>query len=198
MAGVRLIDKKFTQAEMDEMQKPMEEDLIYFYELLEMAVEELIKQAVEEGWTPEQLISEVEGLFEQPINIYEEVEVRKSMDELTIGTLIEREHTDDMKTAQKIAQDHINENPEYYSKLIDAGLVEPSELMINKALEDSPEFHSAMREYGEGKLKTSAGDIVNSIEQAKAIAYSKAKRATKCRDSLNKINKCMQELNGKN
>ena len=44
--------------------------------------------------------------------------------ELDIGTKIEMEHTNDPAEARKIAQDHLNENPQYYSKLIAAGLAE--------------------------------------------------------------------------
>ena len=44
--------------------------------------------------------------------------------ELDIGAKIGMEHTNDPAEAQKIAQDHINENPQYYSKMIEAGLAE--------------------------------------------------------------------------
>ena len=42
--------------------------------------------------------------------------------ELATGTRIEGEHTQDVKLAQKIAMDHLSEDPRYYSKLKAAGL----------------------------------------------------------------------------
>jgi hypothetical protein len=48
--------------------------------------------------------------------------------ELATGTRIEGEHTKDVKLAQKIAMDHLNDDPEYYSKLKAAGLEEEGAL----------------------------------------------------------------------
>ena len=42
--------------------------------------------------------------------------------ELATGTRIEGEHTKDVKLAQKIAMDHLGEDPRYYTKLKAAGL----------------------------------------------------------------------------
>ena len=42
--------------------------------------------------------------------------------ELQMGTAIEHEHTGDDKLAQKIAMDHLREDPRYYTKLNAAGL----------------------------------------------------------------------------
>lgn len=36
--------------------------------------------------------------------------------QLTNGTFVETEHTDDLKAAKEIAKDHLEEDPEYYSK----------------------------------------------------------------------------------
>jgi hypothetical protein len=44
--------------------------------------------------------------------------------ELATGTRIEGDHTQDVKLAQKIAMDHLSEDPRYYSKLKAAGLEE--------------------------------------------------------------------------
>ena len=44
--------------------------------------------------------------------------------ELAAGTKEEMEHTDDPKEAEKIAKDHLREDPKYYSKLKKAGLVD--------------------------------------------------------------------------
>lgn len=36
--------------------------------------------------------------------------------QLTNGTFVETEHTDDLKAAKEIAKDHLEEDPQYYSK----------------------------------------------------------------------------------
>ena len=38
--------------------------------------------------------------------------------ELEVGIEVEMEHTDDRKEAEKIAKDHLSEDPKYYSKLL--------------------------------------------------------------------------------
>lgn len=48
--------------------------------------------------------------------------------ELATGTRIEGEHTKDVKLAQKIAMDHLGEDPRYYTKLKAAGLEEEGAL----------------------------------------------------------------------
>jgi hypothetical protein len=48
--------------------------------------------------------------------------------ELAAGTKIEGEHTKDVKLAQKIAMDHLAEDPHYYTKLKAAGLEEEGAL----------------------------------------------------------------------
>jgi hypothetical protein len=43
-------------------------------------------------------------------------------EQLKIGIEVEKEHTDDEKLAEKIARDHLAEDPHYYTKLKKAGL----------------------------------------------------------------------------
>ena len=43
-------------------------------------------------------------------------------DELKIGIEVEREHTDDLEVAKKIALDHLAEDSKYYTKLKKVGL----------------------------------------------------------------------------
>jgi hypothetical protein len=43
-------------------------------------------------------------------------------EQLQIGIEVEKEHTDDEKLAEKIARDHLAEDPHYYTKLMKAGL----------------------------------------------------------------------------
>jgi hypothetical protein len=43
-------------------------------------------------------------------------------EQLKLGIEIEQEHTTDLAKAEKIARDHLAEDPEYYTKLKKAGL----------------------------------------------------------------------------
>lgn len=55
--------------------------------------------------------------------------------ELIVGIQVEKEHTDDPEEARKIAMDHLREDPDYYKKLIEAGLVdEPTAIETAKRL----------------------------------------------------------------
>ncbi len=44
--------------------------------------------------------------------------------ELMVGIEVEKEHTDNIEIAKEIAKDHLAEDPQYYSKLIKAGLAD--------------------------------------------------------------------------
>lgn len=51
--------------------------------------------------------------------------------ELAIGELVELEHTTDIKIARKISYQHLAEDPEYYTKLGESGLIdEPKALVL--------------------------------------------------------------------
>lgn len=58
------------------------------------------------------------------INLIAEAYEKNKVDaeQLKIGIEVEKEHTDDEKVAEKIARDHLAEDPHYYSKLKKAGL----------------------------------------------------------------------------
>jgi hypothetical protein len=64
---------------------------------------------------------------------YDPIEVR-------MGTKVEMEHTDDPKKAERIAKEHLDEHPDYYSRLKSAGLsnppVSPEEKRIKREMED--------------------------------------------------------------
>ena len=62
-----------------------------------------------------------------------------SSDELEIGTKVEMEHTDSKEEAEKIAKDHLSEDPNYYSKLYKAGLIDEPEAieLAKKAFENN-------------------------------------------------------------
>ena len=65
-------------------------------------------------------------------------EIKESV-ELEVGTTVEFEHTKDSKEAKKIAKDHLSEDPNYYSKLYKAGLIdEPDAIeLAKKAFENN-------------------------------------------------------------
>lgn len=48
--------------------------------------------------------------------------VEKKNNQLKIGKQVEKEHTKSSKKAEKIAKDHLKEDPKYYTKLKKAGL----------------------------------------------------------------------------
>lgn len=56
--------------------------------------------------------------------IWEAYQSSKEVDaeQLRIGIEVEKEHTDDESVAEKIARDHLQEDPHYYTKLKKAGL----------------------------------------------------------------------------
>lgn len=43
-------------------------------------------------------------------------------EEMQMGVEVEKEHTRDPNEAEKIAREHLEEDPKYYSKLKEAGL----------------------------------------------------------------------------
>jgi len=52
--------------------------------------------------------------------LFEEIDKK----ELSVGIEVELEHTDDRSESMEIAVDHLKEDPQYYSKLLKAGLVD--------------------------------------------------------------------------
>ena len=55
--------------------------------------------------------------------------------QLEVGQEVEMEHTDDDQIALEIALDHLAEDPEYYTTLVQAGLVyEPKALKLYRDL----------------------------------------------------------------
>ena len=57
--------------------------------------------------------------FDKPVDV-----IKKA---IKSGSKVEKEHTNDQKTAEKIATAHVNERPDYYKKLNKAGLEEDAE-----------------------------------------------------------------------
>ena len=49
--------------------------------------------------------------------LHHDVDMKSLLRELLKGTKVEKEHTDSAKIAMKIAYDHLEEDPKYYTKL---------------------------------------------------------------------------------
>jgi len=78
--------------------------------------------------------------------IIREMAQKKYEKELSIGVQVEMEHTNDEKIATEIAMDHLTEDPEYYSKLVNAGLAKEFSPSTNSGLGDpNQSFNDAPR-----------------------------------------------------
>lgn len=55
--------------------------------------------------------------------------------EIIVGLYVEREHTDNLRTALEISIDHLSENPKYYTDLVNSGIVDEK-----KAIEAAKRF----------------------------------------------------------
>jgi hypothetical protein len=56
-------DRRLSTAEVQDLTRPLENDLVAFYRLVSDAAESLLDRAVSEGWTPEQLIDELDRMI---------------------------------------------------------------------------------------------------------------------------------------
>lgn len=81
--------------------------------------------------------------------------------QLAVGIEVEREHTSSEEEAREIALDHLTENPEYYSELVRAGLVDEK-----GALDKYEELFGA-GDVSEGRLRRGIRALIEA-EQVKA------------------------------
>lgn len=79
--------------------------------------------------------------------------------ELSIGVQIEMEHTNDPDIATEIALDHLKENPEYYTKLVAAGLADEFKPTTNSGLGDPDSSINDEARLGQGITCTPGGNI---------------------------------------
>jgi len=73
--------------------------------------------------------------------------------QLSIGIQVEMEHTNDHEIAQEIAMDHLTEDPEYYTKLIKAGLASEFQPSHNSGFGDPDQSFNDEARAGKGGLK---------------------------------------------
>ncbi len=97
--------------------------------------------------------------------------------ELAMGRKVEMEHTDNVETAEKIALDHLSEDPFYYTKLHIAGLAD--ELNRPKAKKSTKKRTDIPTEVGKDNFtdKGNQMTVVKGVEKIKADA-NKAKKET--------------------
>lgn len=87
-------------------------------------------------------------------NISDDADLLSLSKQLELGVAVESEHTDNKGIAEEIALDHLWEDPEYYTKLIKARLVdEPSALSLYKEMgkdKDKGEWEELKEDYYDG------------------------------------------------
>jgi hypothetical protein len=112
--------------------------------------------------------------------------------ELSIGTLIELEHTNDKEVACEIAKDHLHEKKDYYKNSLfkeereealkvlkkkefkKAKALPEGKVKKRKHLKGQKKVAVVMKEFARGTLHDSSGKIVKDKSQALAIAMSEA------------------------
>lgn len=95
--------------------------------------------------------------------------------QLSTGIQIEMEHTNDPKIAQEIALDHLTEDPEYYTKLIKAGLADEFGGSASSGLGDPDQSFNDPARVGEdgvtpGNVKGSIGGTSDGQVEGRASA----------------------------
>ena len=94
--------------------------------------------------------------------------------ELRMGIKVEMEHTDDPKKAEKIALDHLAENPFYYTALKLSGIESPSAPKAKAPAKAKAKKESVELVDKENQMKTPKG-----VEKAKASANKAHKETNK-------------------
>jgi len=99
--------------------------------------------------------------------------------QLSIGVQVEMEHTNDHEIAQEIAMDHLTEDPQYYTKLIAAGLASEFQPSHNSGFGDPNQSFNDPSRIGHGGLKkgnmhgkignTSIGQVDGRNSEKKAV-----------------------------
>ena len=73
--------------------------------------------------------------------------------QLSIGIQVEMEHTNDLDIAKEIAMDHLTEDPQYYTKLVKAGLASEFQPSHNSGFGDPDQSFNDAARTGHGGLK---------------------------------------------
>jgi len=108
-------------------------------------------------------IPEIDEIWDMLTDVVKEYKHKYDKEELRKGIEVEKEHTDDPKIALKIALDHLDEDPQYYTKLATLGLEEqPLQERIAYDAETRMQTRFLMKQF----LKTVGTKVEDSTEGA--------------------------------
>ncbi len=85
------------------------------------------------------------------------------INQLSIGTQIEMEHSNDDEIARSIALDHLAEDPEYYTKLVKAGLAKEFQPSPNSGFGDPDSCINDVSRLGSDVTCTAGNNVVGTI-----------------------------------
>lgn len=83
--------------------------------------------------------------------------------QLSLGVQIEMEHSNDPEIAKEIAMDHLTEDPEYYTKLIKAGLAKEFQPSCSSGFGDPDQSFNDPARLGNSVTATPGNNIVGTI-----------------------------------
>lgn len=83
--------------------------------------------------------------------------------QLSLGIQIEMEHTNDPDIAKEISMDHLTEDPEYYTKLIKAGLAKEFKPSHNSGFGDPDQSFNDAARLGNDVTVTPGNNVVGSM-----------------------------------
>ncbi len=85
------------------------------------------------------------------------------INQLSIGTQIEMEHSNDDEVARSIALDHLAEDPDYYTKLVRAGLAKEFQPSTNSGFGDPDNSINDLSRLGSDVTCTAGNNVVGRI-----------------------------------
>ena len=85
--------------------------------------------------------------------------------QLALGVQIEMEHTNNEKVATEIALDHLSEDPEYYTKLVNAGLAKEFKPQANSGFGDPKQSFNDKARLGNTVSCTPGNNVVGSMDK---------------------------------
>jgi hypothetical protein len=83
--------------------------------------------------------------------------------QLALGVQVEMEHTNNEKIATEIALDHLTEDPEYYTKLVNAGLAKEFQPQANSGFGDPKQSFNDKARLGTTVSCTPGNNVVGSM-----------------------------------
>lgn len=150
-------DRRLSTAEVQDLTRPLENDLTAFYRLVSDAAESLLDKAVSEGWTPEQLIDELDRMIGGD-NRAAETQAVPALEDLRVNKSQEAAMPDAIPPA---AQRFINEsralgvNPvEFYAGIVTesrehgVSFSEGAKIALDHLRKEDPEYYTKLQAAG--------------------------------------------------